>query len=534
MAIMLPRRVPMRKSVLAGGAVAALLLIIFVLLAFNSLSLSLQAKKGLQNGLSGSPGSGILEGEPISVHGSVVARRAADLANNRFVACSRWCKEANDRAHQCILQSGTNEGINAAVNNSSPAAEDLLTTSVEGYEDIAARDVLQVTGLQDRYQPQQQTTEAGLQLGRAASAAVDPFCYGTPNHSAWSKMDDGGLMGSGSVQRFLYMMSLASQAVFGGRAKQSSGDPSQFANMNTADIELLEVASERANLVPKIAFMFLVRDSLTFAALWEKIFDGHENHYSVYVHATEAYKRGPQESELFEKSVICSKPVKWGRPSLVDAERRLIASAILDPLNQKFVLLSESCIPVRNFSFIYSYLMDTSKSFVEIGLFPDRYPPELAPLVKVEQFRKGSQWVTLNRVHAALVVADRVYYPPFMRWCQGFPRRFCIGFATKRRCWNFPNVLCFADEHYLQTMLHIMDEGAIHPRTLTWLEWIWLSPHPRTRGPGDTDLALLKQIQSEATCEWNGQTRECFLFARKFSKDALPILLSLGKQLQLW
>ncbi|GBG74080.1 hypothetical protein CBR_g17791 [Chara braunii] len=532
MAITVPRRVSMRKSVLAGGVVAAVLLVIFVFLAFNSLSLSLQAKTVLQNGLSGTPGSGILEGDFISVHGSVVARRAADLANNRFVACTNWCKEANDRAHQCILQSGTSEDINA-VNNSSPAAEDLLTASVEGYEELSARDVLQVTGSPNQQQQQQQMTDTGLQLGRAASAGVDPFCYGTANHSAWGKMDDR-LTGSGSVQRFLYMMSLASQAVFGGRAKESSADPSQFANMNTADIELLEVASERANLAPKIAFMFLVRDSLTFAPLWEKIFHGHENQYSVYVHATEAYKRGPQESDVFEKSVICSKPVKWGRPSLVDAERRLIASAILDPLNQKFVLLSESCIPVRNFSFIYSYLMDTSKSFVEIGLFPDRYPPELAPLVKVEQFRKGSQWVTLNRVHAALVVADRVYYPPFMRWCQGFPRRFCIGFATKRRCWNFPNVLCFADEHYMQTMLHILDEGAVHPRTLTWLEWIWQSPHPRTRGAGDTDLALLKQIQNDATCEWNGLNRECFLFARKFSKDALPIILSLGKQLQLW
>ena len=45
-----------------------------------------------------------------------------------------------------------------------------------------------------------------------------------------------------------------------------------------------------------------------------------------------------------------------GGVSLVEAERRLLASALLDHGNERFVLLSEACIPVRNFTAVHTYL----------------------------------------------------------------------------------------------------------------------------------------------------------------------------------
>lgn len=47
---------------------------------------------------------------------------------------------------------------------------------------------------------------------------------------------------------------------------------------------------------------------------------------------------------------------------MIDGERRLLASALLDFTNERFVLLSESCIPLFNFTTIYSYLMNASES----------------------------------------------------------------------------------------------------------------------------------------------------------------------------
>ncbi|KAK7274758.1 hypothetical protein RIF29_15856 [Crotalaria pallida] len=46
--------------------------------------------------------------------------------------------------------------------------------------------------------------------------------------------------------------------------------------------------------------------------------------------------------------------VAWGKFSMVEAEKRLLARALLDPDNQHFVLLSESCVPVRHFEYVYN------------------------------------------------------------------------------------------------------------------------------------------------------------------------------------
>lgn len=53
--------------------------------------------------------------------------------------------------------------------------------------------------------------------------------------------------------------------------------------------------------------------------------------------------------------------VKWGKISMVDAERRLLANALQDPENQRFVLLSERQlikikILVNYFNALFLYL----------------------------------------------------------------------------------------------------------------------------------------------------------------------------------
>ena len=40
-----------------------------------------------------------------------------------------------------------------------------------------------------------------------------------------------------------------------------------------------------AAAVPKIAFLFLVREDIVFEPLWRRYFAGHEGRYSLYVHA---------------------------------------------------------------------------------------------------------------------------------------------------------------------------------------------------------------------------------------------------------
>lgn len=78
---------------------------------------------------------------------------------------------------------------------------------------------------------------------------------------------------------------------------------------------------------------------------------------------------------------------------MIEAERLLFAAALEDPANQRFVLLSDSCVPLYNFSYIYSYLMASSRSFVDsfLDAKEGRYNPQMFPVIPKERWRKGSQ-----------------------------------------------------------------------------------------------------------------------------------------------
>ncbi|KAF7144267.1 hypothetical protein RHSIM_Rhsim05G0116100 [Rhododendron simsii] len=108
--------------------------------------------------------------------------------------------------------------------------------------------------------------------------------------------------------------------------------------------------------VPKVAFMFLTRGPLPLLPLWERFFKGHEKLFSIYVHALPGYELNVSDTSPFYRPQIPSQIVKWGSVSLADAKRRLLANALFDYSNDRFILLSESCIPVYNFPTVYKYL----------------------------------------------------------------------------------------------------------------------------------------------------------------------------------
>ena len=209
-------------------------------------------------------------------------------------------------------------------------------------------------------------------------------------------------------------------------------------------------------------------------------------------------------------------PVFWGTPSMIDAERRLLANALMDSSNQRFVLLSESCIPLFGFRTIYDHLMNSSLSF--IGSFDEpgkagrgRYNPKMWPMINISNWRKGSQWFEVHREVAIHIVSDTKYYPLFQKYC--LPPG--VGKPP-----------CFGDEHYIPTVVHVMYPELTSNRSLTWVDWSKGGPHPRMFGWGDITDELLNQIRFGSTCVYNGNTTNmCFLFARKFHPSALEPLL---------
>ncbi|PIN23042.1 hypothetical protein CDL12_04237 [Handroanthus impetiginosus] len=254
---------------------------------------------------------------------------------------------------------------------------------------------------------------------------------------------------------------------------------------NMSDDEVLEQASK---FVPKVAFMFLTPGPLPLSPLWDKFFKGHEGMYSIY-------------------------PVYWGTMSMIDAERRLLANALLDSSNQRFVLLSDSCIPIFNFTIVYNYLMGTNYSFLSSYDDPrkigrGRYNRRMWPIVTVEQWHKGSQWFEIHRNLAVKIVSDQKYYQVF--------NEFCV-----KPCYN--------DEHYLPTLVNILLSNVNSNRSITWVDWSRGGPHPRKYGWIDVNVELLNQIRFEAECKYNGNTTNiCYLFTRKFLPSTLGVLLKVA------
>lgn len=171
-------------------------------------------------------------------------------------------------------------------------------------------------------------------------------------------------------------------------------EPSQVVH-DLSDEELLWRASLTPKIdeypfdrVPKVAFLFLVRGPVPLAPLWEKFFKGHKGYYSIYVHSNPSYNGSEVESPVFHGRRIPSKKVEWGKFNMIEAERRLLANALLDFSNQRFVLISESCIPLFNFSTVYSYLMNSTKSYVMAydqasSVGRGRYKIKMSPTIKL-------------------------------------------------------------------------------------------------------------------------------------------------------
>ncbi|CAJ1963806.1 unnamed protein product [Sphenostylis stenocarpa] len=268
--------------------------------------------------------------------------------------------------------------------------------------------------------------------------------------------------------------------------------------------------------IPKVAFMFITRGPLPMLPLWERFFDGHTPLFNIYIHAPPRFHLNVSQSSPFYARHIPSQDVSWGTVTLADAERRLLANALLDFSNERFVLLSESCIPVYNFPTVYRYLTDSVHSFVESYDDPTRYGRgrynrNMLPLIQLRHWRKGSQWFELNRALAVYVVSDTKYYSLFRKYCKP---------------------ACYPDEHYIPTFLNMFHGSLNSNRTVTWVDWSMLGPHPASYGRDNITVDFIQSIRNKGSlCRYNSEmTSICYLFARKFDPSALEPLLNISSQ----
>lgn len=302
---------------------------------------------------------------------------------------------------------------------------------------------------------------------------------------------------------------------------------------------------------PKIAFLFLVRQNIPLDFLWGAFFqNGDVSNFSIYVHSKPGFVLDESTTRshfFYGRQLSNSIQVLWGESSMIQAERLLLSAALEDPANQRFVLLSDSCVPLYNFSYVYNYIMVSPKSFVDsfLDAKEGRYNPKMSPKIPREKWRKGSQWVTLVRKHAEVIVDDDVIFSVFKRYCKRRPpidtRKGKLNLKLQKQH------NCIPDEHYVQTLLALHGlEGELERRTVTYTLWNqsvtktdnkgW---HPMTFSYANAGPKRIKEIkdinhvyyETEYRIEWchtNSTFVPCFLFARKFSRGAAMRLLGDG------
>ncbi|XVF24611.1 hypothetical protein REPUB_Repub13aG0142200 [Reevesia pubescens] len=280
------------------------------------------------------------------------------------------------------------------------------------------------------------------------------------------------------------------------------------------------------NPKPKIAFLFLTNSDLVFAPLWQRFFQGNDHLFNVYVHTDLSSKLSTPEWSV-KANFIKARRTERASPTLISAARRLLANAIIDdPFNLYFALLSQHCIPLHSFQYVYTSLLGNNpnaaskafltqsshKSYIEIlsnvphlhNRYVARGKDVMLPEISFNQFRVGSQFFVLAKRHALLVLKERKLWRKF-----------------KLPCLDLDS--CYPEEHYFPTLLSMQDPKGCSHYTLTRVNWTdSVDGHPHTYHAPEVSPHLLHTLRKS-------NSSYSYFFARKFSPDCLTPLMSIAE-----
>ncbi len=143
----------------------------------------------------------------------------------------------------------------------------------------------------------------------------------------------------------------------------------------------------------KIAFCFLICDIIYQEEIWNIFFNNADQHkYNIYVH----YKNDVP-LKYFEKYKLTNCiETNYADISLVKAQNIMLEEGLKDEDNTHFIILSNSCIPLKSFDYIYNKLDDNYSYFTKIELFPRCFDMGF----KRKYLQKSHQWCILNKKHA--------------------------------------------------------------------------------------------------------------------------------------
>ena len=150
----------------------------------------------------------------------------------------------------------------------------------------------------------------------------------------------------------------------------------------------------------KIALCFLIYEEIFHENIWYNFLKNIDNDkYNIYIH----YKKD-KPLKYFEKYKLKTIiETCWGCLSIVMAQNLLLEEALKDPKNTNFIWLSDACIPIKSFDYIYNYL-DLNKSYYNIchDEHVSTRASKLSKYIKKSNIKKASMPSIITRKHAQI------------------------------------------------------------------------------------------------------------------------------------
>lgn len=224
------------------------------------------------------------------------------------------------------------------------------------------------------------------------------------------------------------------------------------------------IPTEKLAPQPHVTFMFLTRGELHHEEIWSDYLKDGGSMVRLMAH-TKDLSRLTSNSMLRAAQITARVPTSWGGISLVHATIELLKAALADGWGSHFVLVSESCVPVRPFSHFVLNLRRDDRSRIRFWSPSDLWNSgqgakamranELAG-ISHECIFFQEQWMCLNREDAEIVTSKD--------WTPSFKR------------------VHIPDECYFATVLAAAGKPvreAVANRSITWSEWQSGSSHPQ-------------------------------------------------------
>lgn len=255
--------------------------------------------------------------------------------------------------------------------------------------------------------------------------------------------------------------------------------------------EKIPAPSEKIASPPKVAFLFLTRGDINQPLVWRDYFNSTLGRTCIFAHVKEP-KELSEDSILKDHLIAERVETTWADISLVSATLSLLRAGLRESDATHFMLVSESCVPVRPFEDLSYSLQLDPRSRMRYESWAEMRKRDIVKaqrLEKLQNIRKElaffqQQWMLLTREDALCVTKT------------DHTSAFAETFAP--------------DECYFATLLSMKGRNMrqhVANRATTWKRFDPAKSHPQEYS--EISLSAVAQIAESG----------CF-FARKFSPDS--------------